>query len=125
MAEKLPGTAIVANTITTTQLSTIVVNQISAGGGPRVSSLIYPGNDTAGNTVGGQTVYINGAGFETNNAIYINGNAVPEQSHLHQAIQQPIHLVLSQPMHRIKILQDNLLLQHQQAKVCCLRIMFY
>ena len=80
MAEKLPGTAIVANTITTTQLSTIVVNQISAGGGPRVSSLIYPGNDTAGNTVGGQTVYINGAGFETNNAIYINGNAVPSKS---------------------------------------------
>ena len=80
MPRQLLGTAIAANTITTTQLQTTVVNQISAGGGPRVSSLIYPGNDTAGNTVGGQTVYINGSGFETNNAIYINGNAVPSKS---------------------------------------------
>jgi hypothetical protein len=80
MPRQLLGTAIAANTITTTQLQTTVVNQISAGGGPRVSSLIYPGNDTAGNTIGGQTVYINGSGFETNNAIYINGNAVPSKS---------------------------------------------
>ena len=77
---KLPGSAIQSNTITTTQLITTVVTQISAGGGPRVSSLIYPGNDTAGNTVGGQTVYINGSGFEPNNAIYINGNTVPSKS---------------------------------------------
>ena len=77
---KLPGSAIQSNTITTTQLITTVVTQISAGGGPRVSSLIYPGNDTAGNTVGGQTVYINGSGFEPNNAIYINGNTVPSKA---------------------------------------------
>ena len=80
MAGKLPGSAIQSNTITITQIQTTAVTTIVNQSGPRVSSLIYPGNDTAGNTVGGQTVYINGAGFETNNAIYINGNAVPSKS---------------------------------------------
>ena len=80
MPRKLDGTYIQTGTVTTTQLSSAVTTQISAGGGPRVSSLIYPGNDTAGNTVGGQTIYINGSSFETNNAIYINGNAVPSKS---------------------------------------------
>ena len=77
---KLPGSQIESNTITITQIQTTAVTNIVTQAGPRVSSLIYPGNDTAGNTVGGQTVYINGSGFETNNAIYINGNAVPSKS---------------------------------------------
>ena len=77
---KLPGSAIESNTITITQIQTTAVTNIVTQSGPRVSSLIYPGNDTAGNTVGGQTVYINGSGFETNNAIYINGNAVPSKT---------------------------------------------
>jgi hypothetical protein len=80
MAGKLLGSAIQSNTITVTQLSTTTVTTIVNQTGPRVTSLVYPGNDTAGNTVGGQTVYINGSGFETNNAIYINGNAVPSKS---------------------------------------------
>ncbi len=77
---KLPGSQIESNTITITQIQTTAVTNIVTQAGPRVSSLIYPGNDTAGNTVGGQTVYINGSGFETNNAIYIDGNAVPSKS---------------------------------------------
>jgi hypothetical protein len=77
---KVPGSAIQSNTITITQIQTTAVTSIVSQVGPRVSSLIYPGDDTAGNTVGGQTVYINGSGFETNNAIYINGNAVPSKS---------------------------------------------
>jgi len=77
---KLPGSAIQANTITTTQLTTTVVTQISAGGGPKVKSLIYPDNDTAVSPVGGQIVYITGSGFAANAAIYINGAAVPSQS---------------------------------------------
>jgi hypothetical protein len=80
MAGKLSGSAIQSNTITVTQLSTTTVTTIVNQTGPRVTSLVYPGDDTAGNTVGGQTVYINGSGFETNNAIYINGNAVPSKS---------------------------------------------
>jgi len=77
---KFPGSAIQSNTITITQIQTTAVTSIVTQAGPRVTSLVYPGNDTAGNTVGGQTVYINGSGFETNNAIYINGNAVPSKS---------------------------------------------
>jgi len=80
MPRKLDGTYIQTGSITTTQLSSAVTTQISAGGGPRVTSLVYPGNDTAANTVGGQTVYIIGSGFDTNNAVYINGNAVPSKS---------------------------------------------
>ena len=80
MAGKLPGSAIQSNTISITQIQTTAITSIVEQAGPRVTSLIYPGNDTAGNTVGGQTVYINGSGFETNNAIYINGNAVPSKS---------------------------------------------
>jgi hypothetical protein len=78
--QKLPGSQIESNTITITQIQTTAVTSIVTQARPRVSSLIYPGNDTAGNTVGGQTVYINGSGFETNNAIYINGNAVPSKT---------------------------------------------
>ena len=77
---KLPGSQIESNTITITQIQTTAVTNIVAQAGPRANSLIYPGNDTAGNTVGGQTVYINGSGFEPNNAIYINGNTVPSKS---------------------------------------------
>ena len=53
MTRRLDGSLIQSGTITSTQLSPAVANSISAGGGPRVTSLIYPGNDTAGNTVGG------------------------------------------------------------------------
>lgn len=77
---KLPGSAIQANTITTTQLTTTVVTQISAGGGPKVKSLIYPGNDSAANSTGGQTVYITGSGFAANAQVLVNGSAVPSQS---------------------------------------------
>ena len=77
MAGKLSGSAIQAGTINITQLSTTVVNNIEAGGGPKISGLIYPGDDTAANTVGGQTVYILGSEFASNSSVYINGNSVP------------------------------------------------
>ena len=80
MARKLDGSYITANTITTTQLATSVVSQLSSGGGPKVKSLIYPGNDTAANTAGGQTVYVLGSGFASNAQILINGSVVPSQS---------------------------------------------
>ena len=79
---KLPGSAIQANTISVTQLQTTVVTQIQSGasGGPKVKSLIYPGNDTAANSTGGQTVYITGSGFAANAQVLVNGAAVPSQS---------------------------------------------
>ncbi len=74
---KLPGTAIQANTITTTQLTTTVVTQISAGGGPKVTTITYPNNTLAAVNTGNQSIVLTGTGFEPNVQVYINGSAVP------------------------------------------------
>ena len=80
MPDKLSGAAIQSGTITTTQLSASLSTTISEGGGPKISSIKYPGDDTAANTVGGQIIYLNGSGFDSNAQIYINGAAVPSIS---------------------------------------------
>lgn len=87
MADKLDGSAIVANTIpgtkiqsgtiTTTQLSSSIVAVVNTPLHPKISSIVYPGNDTAANTGGGDSIVIRGSGFGTNVQVYINGNAVP------------------------------------------------
>jgi hypothetical protein len=77
---KLKGSAIQTGTITSTQLSGALNSSISAGGGPKISNIIYPGDDTAANTAGGQTVYIVGSGFAANAIVYINGNSAPSVS---------------------------------------------
>jgi hypothetical protein len=59
--------------------------QANNGIGPKVTTLIYPGNDTAVNTAGGQTVYIVGSGFKSNSTVYINGNVVPSVSYISAA----------------------------------------
>jgi len=88
MADKLDGSAIVANTIpsnriqassiTQTQLQPALYTNIVQATHPKIRSLTYPGNDTAANTGGGDTIVVNGTGFgNTGNVqIYINGNAV-------------------------------------------------
>ena len=82
MAGKLSGGAIQSGTITTTQISSTLNTTIQAGGGPKISTIIYPGDDTAANTVGGQTLYITGSGFKSNSTVYINGNNVPSVSYI-------------------------------------------
>lgn len=83
MAGKLDGSkAIQSGTITTTQLATVLNDTISAGGGPKIQSLIYPGDDTAANTIGGQTIYITGSGFDSNVAVYVNNAAVPSVTYI-------------------------------------------
>ena len=41
---------------------------------PRISSIVYPGDDTAAATAGGQTVTLNGAGFNAGASVLINGS---------------------------------------------------
>jgi len=41
---------------------------------PKISSIVYPGNDTAAATAGGQTVTLNGAGFNAGASVLINGS---------------------------------------------------
>ena len=87
MADKLDGSAIVANTIpgtkiqsgtiTTTQLDPAIAAAVAAPLHPKISSIVYPGNDTAANTGGGDSIVIRGSGFGTNVQVYINGTAAP------------------------------------------------
>jgi hypothetical protein len=79
MPRKLEGSYIQSGSITTAQLDTAVSNQIS---GPKITSLVYPGDDTAANTVGGQTIYILGSNFAANASVYINGNVAPSISYI-------------------------------------------
>ena len=88
MADKLDGSAIVENTIpsnriqensiTQNQLQSALYTNIIQATQPKIRSLSYPGDDTAANTGGGDTIVVNGSGFGSsgNVQIYINGNAV-------------------------------------------------
>lgn len=71
MAGKLEGTAIEAGTVTNAKLAADVSAVIQAGGGPKITGVTYPGDDTAANTVGGQTIIVTGSGFNPGVAVYI------------------------------------------------------
>lgn len=43
---------------------------------PRITSIAYPGNDTAADTAGGQTITLTGSGFVAGASVLINGSAV-------------------------------------------------
>ena len=96
MAGKLTGLALETNSVTPEKLTESFRNTVNSayaqansaydaantGGGPKISSLVYPGDDQAANSIGGQTVYIVGSGFKSNSAVYINGNSVPSVSYI-------------------------------------------
>jgi hypothetical protein len=42
----------------------------------KVTSIVYPGNDTAADTAGGQTITLTGTGFVSGASVLINGSAV-------------------------------------------------
>ncbi len=46
----------------------------ASGGGPKIQTIVYPGNDTAVNTAGGDVVILNGTGFVTGCTIIVNGS---------------------------------------------------
>ena len=81
MAGKLEGSAIVPGTITVAKLASDVSTVIQAGGGPKISSITYPGDDTAASSNGGQTITVTGSGFNPNVKIFIGtisgGTQVP------------------------------------------------
>jgi len=58
----------------------LVLGNVSVTGttiiAPRISSIAYPGNDTAADTAGGQTITLNGTGFVAGASVLINGSAV-------------------------------------------------
>jgi hypothetical protein len=77
VANTIPGTKIQSGTITTTQLDPAIAAAVTVPLHPKISSITYPGNDTAANTGGGDSIVINGSGFGTNVQVYINGTAAP------------------------------------------------
>jgi hypothetical protein len=76
MPNKLSGTAIQSGTITSAQLSETLTTTIESGGGPKITSITYPGDDLAANTGGGDSIVIRGSGFGANVQVYINNIAV-------------------------------------------------
>jgi hypothetical protein len=48
-------------------------NTTGAGNSPTISAITYPGNDTAVNTAGGDTVTLTGANFNTGVSVIVNG----------------------------------------------------
>lgn len=48
-------------------------NTTGAGNSPTISAIVYPGNDTAVNTAGGDTVTLTGANFNTGVSVIVNG----------------------------------------------------
>jgi hypothetical protein len=57
-------------------LNNIDTAAITAISGPRISGILYPGNDTAAGPAGGQTVSLTGTGFQTGLVVYVNGAVV-------------------------------------------------
>lgn len=78
---KITGDIVESNTITgnTIATGTITTNNISGSvnlGGPKISSITYPGDDTAVDTAGGQTVVLTGNGFNVGASVLLDGVAV-------------------------------------------------
>ena len=57
-------------------LNNIDTAAITAITGPRISGILYPGDDTAASIDGGQTVSLTGTGFQTGLVVYVNGAVV-------------------------------------------------
>jgi hypothetical protein len=70
---KLRAAAIAANSITQDRFTSNLSSLISAGGGPKIVSLQYSGGSDVGE-FGGDTVTLNGSGFNPNANVYIGVN---------------------------------------------------
>jgi hypothetical protein len=68
MVSKIKEKSIANNAITTAKLS----SDLSAVTGIKVSSIAYLNDDTAANTIGGDIITVNGAGFTPNTVVYID-----------------------------------------------------
>lgn len=74
MPDKIRGSAIQSGTITSTQFSTALNNNIS-GGGPKITALNYSNGNTASPSTGNDTITLIGSNFDVNVSIYVNSNA--------------------------------------------------
>lgn len=71
--QKLPGSAIEANSISELEISANLLALIQSGGGPKVISYSYSGSLS---NAGGDQIILTGSGFESNIEISIDGNVI-------------------------------------------------
>lgn len=71
---QIKSTGIANGAVTTQQLAP------GAGGGPKITSVDYPGNTSAVSPAGGETVTLIGTGFEANVQVYIANTVAPAVS---------------------------------------------
>lgn len=71
MPTQIPASGIAAGAITAEKIAGSV-----ALGGPKITGIDYPGDDTAALPAGGQTIIINGTGFESGCTVFLEGSAV-------------------------------------------------
>ena len=57
--------------ISTANLDASITTLIGSGGGPKVTSISYPGNDLAADIAGGQTVTVTGTGFVAGCSVFV------------------------------------------------------
>lgn len=63
-----------ANALTNVVSTIISTSNIVPASAPKISSITYPGDDTAASTAGGQTITLTGSGFNSGAAVLINGS---------------------------------------------------
>ena len=74
--QKLPGTAIEANSISELELSSNLLSLIQSGVGPKVISYSFNNGRNNVNTTGGETITLTGSNFDSNIAISVDGNSI-------------------------------------------------
>lgn len=71
---QIKSTGIANGAVTTQQLAP------GAGGGPKITSVDYPGNTSAASPAGGETILLIGTGFDANVQVYIANTIAPAVS---------------------------------------------
>lgn len=111
MPNKINGTAIAPGSIVTNKLAADVSAVIQAGGGPKVISVGYPGDDTAANSVGGQTITVTGTGFNPNVKVFIGtisgGTEAPTVSRANANSLSFTTPTLSEGIYQLYVVNDD------------------
>lgn len=80
MVTRIKASNIESGAVTTDKFAAgaVTAEKVDAGAaaGPRISSIDYPGDDTAALPAGGQTVIINGSGFVSGCSVFLNETVV-------------------------------------------------
>ena len=94
------GTAIVLPANTSVGGATIVAS-------PLISAIDYPGDDTAADPAGGQTISIEGANFQSGAAVYVDGGLVGVVSFISSSVLQFVSPAKSAGSYSLYVVNPN------------------